>query len=135
MGYSYRFRLTVDDPKAFKQHKQAAIALHTRLKSRTWFPAFGSSGHGGGYGCGENEHLRPELTLFTSAFPDFTFKLWMSYWDNTNLRIIEIRNNMIISEHHVDYEVIKIFPGCEVTIELTPDSMYLEHEISNWFTD
>ena len=82
MGYTYCFYISVDSVVQFEAYKQQAIEIHNTLKERDWFPVFGQCEHSGarGYGVGPNDNLLPEFASFTSAFPDFTFKLWMTHW-------------------------------------------------------
>lgn len=135
MGYSYSFRLTVDEPEQFEQFRAQAVALHNALKTRTWFPAFGtvSSSSSQGYGTGPNDELLPEFLLFTTAFPLFTFKLWMTYWDHMQLYMVELRDDVIVSTAEADYDLVDLMPGAQISISLDPDNLQLENEITDWF--
>ena len=134
MGYGYTFWLTVDKPEEFEVYEQQAIALHEELKEATWFPEFGSSDSSGsrGYGCGPTEHLLPEFIKFTSAFPDFVFKLWMSYWDDSILYMVEVHNTTKISENTFNGECVDIMPGCQASY-CFKDNLSLDNNITGLF--
>lgn len=135
MGYDYIFYLTVDKLEEFEEFQEDAVDLHAQLTTFDWFPAFGSSGHSGskGYGCGSNEHLLPEFMKFTSAFPKFTFKLWLSHWDNSDLYMVEVRNDIVISEAIFNGEDREIMPGCRANYCFK--DLNLENDITDWFTE
>ncbi len=137
MGYDYCFYLSVNDPDEFGLHKNRAIRVYNRLKLRNWFPVFGLCGHGGSfsYGTGPTDKLFSEFAMFTTEFPNFIFKLWMTYWDNTNLYVSEVKGNSLLSTFNKDYESVELTPtqGLRILIRLSSDNMEIENDITDWF--
>lgn len=133
MGYTYCFYISVDNPESFEVYKADAIRIHNQLKIRDWFPIFGKTDHSGsgGYGTGPKNSLLPEFASFTSVFPNFTFKLWMTYWDNTNLYVVEVKDTTLLSENTKDFESVELLPGLTTSISL--DNLEIKNDITDWF--
>jgi hypothetical protein len=134
MGYDYCFYLSVDNLEQFSLRDREIEKLYRELMKLDWFPKFGKTEHSGskGYGVGPNEHLLPEFMKFTSKFPDFTFRLWLSHWDNTNLYMVEVKNDQILSTFEKSFETVEILPG--VTASLNIESLNIQNDITEWFT-
>lgn len=136
MGYTYCFYISVDNPEIFEVYKNDVTQIYNQLKTRNWFPKFGKLEHSGsgGYGTGPNDKLLPEFIRLTSLFPDFTFKLWMTHWDETNLYVVEIKNDKLLSTIYKNYEHQELLPGLRAFLFLTADNIEIDNDITHWFT-
>lgn len=134
MGYDYCFFLSVDDIKGFEAYKQTALDEFELLKLKDWFPVFGDGGSSGptGYGCGSQDNLIPEFRNFTMCFPDFTFKLWLSYYDHSHLYMVEVKDDEILSTLDIDDRLVEVMPGVKASVNF--NTLEITNDITDWFT-
>jgi hypothetical protein len=70
------------------------------------FPTFGEVGHSSSYwfGCGGEECIKlfkEAIVLFTSQFPEYTFGIYLSYFDYESVHYWEIHNTEIIEKLNI----------------------------------
>jgi hypothetical protein len=60
----------------------------------------------------------------------------MTYLDNTNLYVAEMKGTTLVSESSYDYESVQLTPGLKISIYLTPDNgLEIENDITDWFEE
>lgn len=126
MGYSYWFAISllslpnnqitkyeILKPEKFTEFFIAEYGPHFRnvyntlQKEDSWMPEFGNSSWSGSKGYSvaaqtkTNEKFEQNIKKFTTAFPEFTFGIYLFYWDNTEFIFWKIQNNHILETVHV----------------------------------
>lgn len=112
MGYGYNFQIAVEEINLFYDfYKDQIKEAYQQLKDREWFPIFGETefSSSGGYGTGAcNTGLLEELILLTSQFPNLTFVIFYSWWDNTNLSIYRLRGDILLDEEIINLDELTV---------------------------
>jgi hypothetical protein len=126
MGYDYYFLIGLADlPKDLKSMNSEDLdkeleqnvypnfmEVYKTLSYHDWFPKFGELESSGslGYGCGPNDHLLPELKMFTTCFPEFTFHVYLFYWDCSMIYCVSIKDSNVIDAKYFDRETVVLEP-------------------------
>lgn len=122
--YRYRFYFGVEDIENFSQLQEQVITEYQNIhKYRLNFPDFDCEcesliTHSGG---GPTKFLLPELILFTSKYPHFTFNIVLTYYNNSKIYFVSIRDRNIISTLNC------------INVDIDLKSL-LGNDISDWFT-
>lgn len=118
----YKFAIGVDNIESFILHKTSAVSEYQNIhKYRLNFPDFDDECESldTHYGGGPTKFLVPELIMFTSKFPTFTFLIILTYQNNEKAYLISIRDREILSTLYISSnEIVKMH----------------YHDISDWFT-
>lgn len=134
MTYGYTIRLAVDRYHDFRTaYRKSIVKRYRKLKrkDKIYFE-FGVEERGGAY----SDEMVEQLRRLLKPYPDFVFSVYYSWWECTNLNIIEIQNGVILNTQSFDYEdPINITPKCRYYVRLTPDEMMIQNEITDWFGD
>lgn len=138
MGYDYCFYISVDDPEALELKTEQVLKEYEELLRDDGlnFPRFGIKGHtgSGGYGCGitDDTSLINLLVKFTQKFPEHTFKIWYTYFDNTCLKVYEIKNYDLLSTFEVESKYIELIKGFRVLMQFY-ENFEIDNDITEWF--
>ena len=151
MGYGYYFLITLEDAAGVKveelekvwypQFKQVYNSYFEKKgeywftkNGHEWFPSVKEveiSG-AGGYGTGLHKETLPQFSLFTRQFPQFTFGLYLFYWDYNNLTTSFIKGDQLISQSEMNTEALKVGTGI-MSIDMKPEVITLSNDITGIF--
>ena len=130
MGYSYTFRIAVEDLENFEQMIPVMRIAYKTLVDRGWFPRFGVEGHSGskGYGVGPiDDKPLSELVMFTSQFPEVIFTVFFFHWDNTNLSVYRIQGTNLLNTWTMENENI---PFGKINLSIEMKNVDITNDIS-----
>ena len=153
MGYAYYFLISlVDIPDSLKKlnidqldevldnkYRKLFKQTYDQCKNIDWFPNFGEddSSSAGGYGTGINENFYKVIGYLTQNHPEFTFGIYLFYWDRTIVEYIEIKNNQVlkyIEGPRFDTDPLK-YPqiGLTLNIRMNSDMTNVKNNITEYF--
>lgn len=137
MGYKYYYLLSLDntgeiDNKTIETlWENKFVEVYNKFKDMPQFPLLGIDhrSSSGGCGTGPIDQQIKAFKMFTSQFPQFTFGLWLFYFDNTRLISYKIKDKCILEKN--EYNSESIFVGAsKLYVEMDMISTNISNNIT-----
>lgn len=135
MGYDAFIRVGIDNPISQAEVNVITAALKEKYQafkeSDGSFPWIGEQIHTGswGFGTGPTDKFTEHLTNLFSDYPDVSFSVYFSYWDNMILEIYkcyqgEVNLVKTINMDGIVIDGVKLYltlGGVDIDLEITED--------------
>ena len=137
MGYSYYFRLAIDNFDQLDHDLKLTIRqAYRELVNRPMFPVLGTTmvSHPLGYGTGPIDrdgynYPLSELAILTSQFPSITFSLFFCYFDETILTAYQVQNTRLIASSTINGDDCKLGP---ISFGFSIADLMIEHDATEY---
>ena len=133
MGYDAFIRVGIDSDVPLSEAKVVTAALKEKYQalkgSESSFPWIGEQIHTGswGYGTGPTDDFAEHLANLFSDYPDVSFSVYFSYWDNMILEIYKCYQGKVTLVKTINMDGI-VIKGEKLYLQLV--GVHMDHEIT-----